>query len=111
MQNGEQENKENFLNKENKMEQPKELKLKINDEQLKGSYANQVAIMHSQYDFVLDFINMFPPEAIVSSRVITNPASLKRMWNAIGVNLKKYEDEFGIIEVEDGNANITEKVN
>lgn len=83
------------------MEEKKEIKLKINDAELKGMYANQVAIMHSKYDFVLDFITMFPPEAIVNSRIITNPSSLKRIYNAIGINLKKYEDQYGLIEVEE----------
>ena len=32
----------------------KEVKLKINDEQLRGAYANQVGIMHTRDEFVLD---------------------------------------------------------
>jgi hypothetical protein len=91
--------------------QQKEIKLKINDNELKGLYANQIAIMHSKYDFVIDFIAMFPPEAIVNSRVITNPASLKRIYNAIGVNIKKYEEKFGEIILEDENIEFPGKVN
>ena len=53
----------------------KELKLKINDEQLKGAYANQVGIMHTRDEFVLDFISMLPPEALVTSRVIVSPVA------------------------------------
>ncbi|HPO50272.1 MAG TPA: DUF3467 domain-containing protein [Spirochaetota bacterium] len=79
----------------------KEIKLKINDNELRGSYANQIAILHSKNDFVLDFISMFPPEAIVTSRVITTPVNLKRMFRALETNLKKYEDQFGIIETDD----------
>lgn len=84
----------------------KEIKLKINDNELKGLYANQIAIMHSKNDFVLDFISMFPPEAVVNARIITNPASLKMIYKAIGINLKKYEESFGEIEDLDGNGNI-----
>ena len=79
----------------------KEIKLKINDTELKGAYANQIAILHSKNDFVLDFISMFPPEAIVSSRIITTPVNLKRMFKALEVNLKKYEEQYGIIEIDD----------
>jgi hypothetical protein len=93
-------------------EQPKEIKLKINDSELKGLYANQISIMHSRYDFVIDFISMFPPEAIVTSRVITNPQALKRIYQAIGINLKKYEEQFGTIELDDEPpAGFTEKIN
>ena len=76
----------------------KEVKLKINDNELKGVYANQVAVLHSKYDFVIDFISMFPPEAVVNTRVITNPAAFKQMYQAIGANIKKYEEKFGPIE-------------
>ena len=38
---------------------PNEIKLKINDEQLKGAYANQVSIMHSKNDFILFFLFIF----------------------------------------------------
>jgi len=94
------------------MEEKRELKLKINDAELKGEYSNQVAIMHSKYEFVLDFINMLPPEAIVTSRIITNPASMKQMYNAIALNLKKYESKYGeIIIDEDSHMEIPKKVN
>ena len=90
----------------------KEIKLKINDKELKGLYSNQIAITHSKYDFILDFIAMFPPEAIVNARIITNPASLLKMYNAIGINLKKYEEQFGKIEFDnDANIEFPNKIN
>ncbi len=93
------------------MQNNKEVKLKINDKELKGTYANQIAIMHSKYDFVLDFITMFPPEAIVNNRVITNPAAMKQMYLAIGANLKKYEEKFGTIEMGEENIDFSGQVN
>ncbi|MCH5149833.1 MAG: DUF3467 domain-containing protein [Spirochaetales bacterium] len=90
----------------------KEVKLKINDEQLKGAYANQVGIMHTRDEFVLDFISMLPPEALVVSRVIVSPAALKRMYTAIGINIKKFEESFGTIKSDDMPlSNISDKVN
>jgi hypothetical protein len=90
----------------------KEIKLKINDNELKGVYANQISIMHSKHDFVIDFISMFPPEAIVNSRIITNPASLKRMYHAIGINIKKFEDQYGTIAVDENeNVEFPDKIN
>lgn len=88
----------------------KELKLKIQDEILKGVYANNVTVMHSKYDFVLDFITMFPPEAIVNSRVITNPASIKKMAGIINANIKKYEEKYGVIDIDE-EVHTMDKVN
>ena len=93
------------------MQDQKEIKLKINDNELKGHYANQITIMHSKYDFVLDFISMFPPEAIVNARIITNPASMMRMYNAIGINIKNYEEKFGKIELDENSFGMPDKVN
>ena len=87
------------------MNEQKELKLKINDSELKGTYANHVGIMHTGEEFILDFISMLPPEAIVNSRIITSPTALKRMYNAIGMNISKYEDRYGEIEVENSSSN------
>ena len=90
----------------------KEVKLKINDEQLRGAYANQVGIMHTRDEFVLDFISMLPPEALVTSRVVVSPVALKRMSMAIGVNIKKFEESFGTIRVdEDLSSGSSAKVN
>lgn len=94
------------------MEEKKEIKLKINDSELKGSYANHLAVMHSKYDFVLDFVSMLPPEPIVNARIITNPASLLRMYNTIGINLKQYEEKFGKIElINENEVDFPEKIN
>lgn len=93
------------------MENRKEVKLKINDSELKGIYANHIGIMHTADEFVIDFISMLPPEAIVNGRVITSPAALKRMYNAIGINIKKYEERFGEIPGDGNPIDFNEKVN
>lgn len=81
------------------------IKIKILDETLKGSYANQISIMHTKDDFVLDFIYIYPPEGIISSRVITNPHAYKRMVMAMLDNMKKYEEKFGEIEMAEYSNN------
>lgn len=93
------------------MDTGKEVKLKINDNELKGVYANHIGVMHTSDEFVIDFISMLPPEAIVNARIITNPAALKRMFNAIGSNIKKYEERYGEIIVDDMPPDINSKVN
>lgn len=80
---------------ENKEQQ---LQVKISDEVLKGAYANMVQIGHTREEFILDFMNLFPPSGIVTARVIVSPGHLKRIAQAMNDNLKKYETQYGKIE-------------
>ena len=75
----------------------KGLNVKITDEELKGRYANLVRITHTREEFILDFINMVPPQGAVTARVITSPGHLKRLIRALNGNLKLYEKNFGEI--------------
>lgn len=75
-----------------------QIQIKANDEKLKGEYSNAVQILHTKEEFVLDFLNIFPPTGTLNSRVILSPGHFKRMIKAMEENLKKYEDQFGKIE-------------
>ncbi len=74
------------------------LNIKISDEDLKGRYSNLLRITHTREEFVLDFINVVPPQAVVSARIATSPGHLKRIIQALSDNLDRYEEQFGIIE-------------
>lgn len=75
----------------------KGMNVKIADEELKGRYANLVRITHTREEFILDFINMVPPQGAVTARVITSPGHLKRLIRALSDNLNLYEKNFGSI--------------
>lgn len=75
----------------------KGMNVKISDEDLKGRYANLVRITHTREEFILDFINMVPPQGAVTARVITSPGHLKRLIRALSGNLDLYEKNFGSI--------------
>ena len=75
----------------------KGMNVKIADEDLKGRYANLVRITHTREEFILDFINMVPPQGAVTARVITSPGHLKRLIRALSGNLELYEKNFGSI--------------
>jgi hypothetical protein len=77
----------------------KEVQIKVRDEDLKGVYSNLMQVSHTKEEFCLDFFNLFPPQGILTARVITSPGHLKRMIKAIEDNLKKYEEKFGVVEV------------
>lgn len=75
----------------------KGLNIKIGDEELKGRYSNLLRITHTREEFILDFINVVPPQAVVASRIATSPGHLKRIIQALNENLEKYERAHGEI--------------
>jgi hypothetical protein len=81
------------------MSEQQQITIKITDEVLKGNYANFLQVMHTPEEFVLDFMNVFPPTGIAVSRVILSPGHLKRIISALQDNLKKYEDINGEVKM------------
>lgn len=73
--------------------------IKISDDELKGRYTNLLRITHTREEFILDFINLAPPQGVVTSRLVTSPGHLKRIIGALQVNLKRYEEKYGPVEV------------
>ena len=81
---------------------PRKLPIKFPERTLPGIYANQMVVSHTREEFVMDFINLFPPEGVVNARVIVSPGHLKRMIRALQDNLGRYEKAHGpIIEAAD----------
>ena len=76
----------------------REIQIKAKDEDLRGVYANAMVVSHTKEEFCLDFllVNFNPP--ILVSRIITSPAHLKRIIEALSDNQKKYEEKFGKVE-------------
>ncbi len=69
--------------------------IKIADEELKGRYSNLLRVTHSREEFILDFIQLVPPQGVVTARVVTSPGHLKRILHALAANLSRYEETFG----------------
>ncbi|HVT61182.1 MAG TPA: DUF3467 domain-containing protein [Thermoanaerobaculia bacterium] len=74
------------------------LNVKISDEELKGRYSNLLRITHTREEFILDFINLMPPQGIVTARIVASPGHLKRIIRALSANLERYEQTFGPIQ-------------
>ena len=87
------------MSNEIKIPDGKELKIKIDDGVLPGKYANQIIIMHSKDEFILDFVTFLPPGPNVVSRVIMTPGHFKRILAGMNDNLQKYERNFGEISI------------
>ena len=83
---------------QNQPEQNQQIQIKASDEVLKGVYANLAQVAHSGEEFILDFMNVFPPAGNLVSRVLVSPAHAKRFSAALVDNLKKYEEQYGEIK-------------
>lgn len=81
--------------------QQQQMQVKASDQVLKGEYSNMMQVMHTQEEFVLDFLNVFPPAGTLNSRVIVSPGHMKRIVAALADNLSKYEAQFGAVKPSD----------
>lgn len=92
------------------MDEPAQgLNVKITDDELRGRYSNLLRITHTREEFVLDFINLLPPQGLVTARIVTSPGHLKRIIRALAANLERYEQLFGTIPEApepDGGGNV-----
>lgn len=85
--------------------EPQQIQIKVTDEKMKGEYANVMQVLHTKEEFVLDFLNIFPPTGTLMARIIVSPSHMKRMLTALSENLKKYEGQFGNVEPSDAPKN------
>jgi hypothetical protein len=77
------------------------VEIKISDQELQGRYSNLLRITHTREEFFLDFIQLAPPQGVVTARVVTSPGHLKRIVRALAANLSRYEDAFGPVAEAD----------
>ena len=68
---------------------PQNLNIKIGDEELKGRYSNLLRITHTREEFILDFVNLAPPQGAVPARILTSPGHLKRIVQALAQHLAR----------------------
>jgi len=66
-----------------------------------GVYSNLALIAHSKNDFILDFAVNLPgmPKPDVVTRVICSPENTKRLLAALQENIARYEQQFGVINI------------
>lgn len=78
--------------------QPQQIQVKVTDEVLKGTYSNLAQIAHTKEEFVIDFMNLMPPQGIVNARIYISPGHAKRLAAALADNVRRYEEQFGKLE-------------
>ena len=87
---------------DDKQNNERQISFELKPEIAKGAYANLAVISHSKSEFVIDFATILPgvPKPEISNRLIMAPVHIKRLLLALGDNVKKYEDQFGVIDPE-----------
>ena len=80
----------------------KQISLDLKPEIARGTYSNLAIITHSHSEFIVDFATMLPglakPE--IGNRIIMTPEHAKRLLLALQDNIIKYENNFGLIDLE-----------
>ena len=71
--------------------------VQVKPEQLSGNYCNRAIIIHSQREFVFDFLFSIGDSTVLASRIITNPQHAKQIHQVLGSNMADYEKKFGEI--------------
>ena len=82
--------------------QQQQIDIELSEEVAEGTYSNLAIITHSNAEFIVDFVRIMPgvPKAKVRSRIILSPHHAKRLLLALSDNIRRYEENFGEIEVE-----------
>jgi hypothetical protein len=62
-----------------------------------GVYCNNMVVSHTKEEFIMDFMMVGPPGAVVTARVIMSPGHMKRTITALASNLARYEKDIGVI--------------
>lgn len=86
--------------------QDNQLNIELSEEMAEGIYSNLAIITHSNAEFVIDFIRVMPgvPKAKVKSRIVLTPQHAKRLLMALGDNVMKFEEQNGLIDINEAPA-------
>lgn len=80
-----------------------QINIELSEEIAEGIYSNLAIITHSNSEFVVDFVRVMPgvPKAKVKSRIVLTPEHAKRLFLALGDNIRKYEELNGTIIINE----------
>ena len=81
-------------------EENRRIGIKAPLDKISGAYSNVALIHHSKNEFVFDFVFDLMGDMNLVSRVITNPAHMKKLYKVMGENITKYEKKFGKIIID-----------
>ena len=85
---------------------PTQFSIELGEKEAEGIYSNLCVISHSSSEVILDFARTMPGvhKTRVHARIIMTPQHAKSLHQALGVNLGKFEEQFGPIPAAGGDA-------
>ncbi|MCX5827048.1 MAG: DUF3467 domain-containing protein [Deltaproteobacteria bacterium] len=75
------------------------IQINTSDEISRGRYSNTLLVSHSPDEFILDWLLNSPNGPHLVSRIIMTPGNIKRVAEALRINIEQYEEKFGAINV------------
>ena len=95
-------NNKTYINMAKQQNMGQQLQIEVSPEVAKGVYSNFAIISHSHAEFIMDLASTLPgtPKAQVVSRVVLAPEHAKRLAMALQENIMRYEQEFGVIQLQ-----------
>ncbi len=99
------------MSKENKKQViPGQQEIKITDNIAGAEYANMMQVIHTKEEFNLLFAHILPPTGKMVGKITTSPGHFKRMIEAMQQSLKKYEEQFGKVDIANNPNNNNSKI-
>ena len=74
------------------------------DELSRGRFSNNLLIVHTQEEFILDWMLNSPSGMHLVSRVVLTPGHMKRVISALAENLRRHEQMFGPLGTSEGTS-------
>lgn len=65
----------------------------------KGIFSTGVAVLQGNHEFIVDFLLQMQQPQQVAARVVLPPAVVGQFLQALGENITKYENRFGVINL------------
>ena len=83
-----------------------QINIELGEKEAEGIYANLAMIIHSPTEIIIDFARVMPgtQKGKVYSRIIMTPPHAKMLHKALEDNIKKFETQFGKIEIHGKDA-------
>jgi hypothetical protein len=75
-----------------------QIQINTGDEMSRGRFSNNMLIVHSPEEFIIDWLLNSPSGTHLVSRIIVSPGHIKRIISALNDNLNNYEQKFGKIK-------------
>jgi len=80
---------------EERVREGRQIQVSAADETARGRYSNNMLVVHSREEFIIDWLLNAPSGTHLVARIVVSPGHLKRIIGALTDNLRRYEEKHG----------------